>query len=191
MKTSYSQNVCRELAEQLIKEQAEVQKHQAVVREIKQRIANAKTKLIRDLTLESVFRIKNKEYLIIDVKPIATRNSVIISLDLCENPDTIATGRKFTKKEKELLAEYRMAYDFCRLCKDDGWERYLREIAMELNMMNSDIKLLDVLISEIDFEAVTEPKFFIETDIKVGKNGKMLEDVICIKSVKNNKQKKD
>lgn len=189
MKSNFSQNVCRQLAEQLINEQTEVMKHVAELNSIKRRITHTKTKLISDLALGNVFRIHDKKSLVTGVHSVVTLHSMVVALDLCECPDSVACGKKLTKRENELLSEYRMAYDFNRLCKDDGWDKELREIAMELATMNPQIHPLDVLVYEIDFEYSMKPEFFTQTGIWVGK-GKMLEDVIC-KSVNNNKHKKN
>lgn len=168
MKKQFTNNVNSLLAQQLIEEQAQVAKHQAIIDEIQNRIIDEKMNLIREVVRGRMFRVIDKTYAVIGYHASNTKVGFYVVLDLAENPDTATVGIELSEKEEELMEEYRKFFDGYYWSSDDRWEKGVMQTAMKLTAMNDELQLLDVLTCEFDYSEATNPSFFERTGVEVG-----------------------
>lgn len=190
MKTSYSQNVCRELAEQLIKEQAEVQKHQALVENIKQTIIDMKMKLIMKFVKGKLFEIKGKKFAVMNISVVDIPNGVYAVANLAQEPMSAMEGVELNEKEAMLMADYKEVFDFYRFTPSDQWDIEITKPAIALGEQEHGLLLLDTIECEFDFSDAIEPEFYTKTGIYIDGyratscDKLMLEDVVVTKEFK-------
>lgn len=191
MKSNFSQNVCRQLAEQLLEEQTQVHLHEAVVNDIKKRIINEKMKSIRKIVGSKLYCIVGKKYMVTNIHMVETDNGGCAVLSLAWEPNSAEEHIKdFNEKEAKLMSEYRETFDFYKYMPNDNWEIELSKVAKALAMEEHGYHLLDVLTSDFDFCEATTTEFFEKTGVYIDDyrgtscDKLMLEDVVVTKEFK-------
>lgn len=184
MKKNYSQNVCQLLAEQLIYEQAEVQKHEALVDNIKQTIIDMKMKVIMEFVKGKLFNIGGKKFAVINISVVKIPNGAYVVVNLAQEPMSAVEGLELNEKEAKLMSDYKEVFDFYQYTPDDQWDVEISKSAIALAEQEHELHLLDSIECEFDFADATEPEFYTKTGVYIdsnkGTNGEklMLEDVV-------------
>ena len=178
-KDFFNCELCEQLARELVTEQAELLKHEVLVKEIKAKLVEGKQQLIRKLISCREFFLDGKNQLALYVSFDERWDDLRVSVTLGLDPDAPTLTAPLTKKERELFQEYRNMYLYCKESHDDSAGYYAIELAKDLEKLKSGIKLTYVTCWDIDFGKATTPGFFEQSGLVVHrKTGYyMLEDL--------------
>lgn len=176
----YSSELCEQLSHELVTEQAELLKHQALVKAIKEKLWEGKKQLIEKLIKGKTFLLDGMQKTALMVEFGEYDGNLRVEVTMGMNPDDIAMPRVMTKKEKILVLDYQQCVD---LCSGDFHYDYGREAArdaQELKSLKNRIYLTYVCVWDVDFSNATTPFFFEESGLEVHRNGEitMMEDNI-------------
>ena len=166
-KVIYSNQVCGLLAQQLVEEQAEVVKHEAVVREIKKAIIDKKMEVVSNLVEGRVFEFDNKEAIVFDVDSFEVKGGFFIELTFGQLPPSATLGLQLTKKESELMDQYAKALDHCCHCFQSDWYNIASRAANALADLKNGIRPIDRSMYGFNFDDAIDPDFFKKTGITV------------------------
>ena len=163
-----SKEVCEQLAQQLVKEQAELVKQDAVVNGLKDAIFRKKAEIIKDRIDGQFFQFDRLMYpLSISI----SYGSYYMAVSICfgADPDeAIPIGVILTKREKELFESYKESFnkylDWERT--EDGMEAW-RKI-LELKQLKNGLNLGMYKNWLIGLSDATEPGFFTRTGLTLG-----------------------
>ena len=162
-----SSQVCEQLAQQLVTEQVEMLKHEALIKEIKARLAEGKQQVIRKLILGRTFRLEGKKMtalkLLFDEKDGKLQVHVEMGLD----PKSEVTSCLLTRKEEQLLREYRNSLAAYHYGLDIMVKNTL-ETARRLSCLKNCIILTRCYCWRIDLDNATTPGFFSESGLTTG-----------------------
>lgn len=182
-KNFFSNKVYQLLIQQLATEQAEVVKHQAVVDGIKNRIFEAKKSLIMDKILDDAFLIDGKKVYAIEVQVDQKENEISVFVRFAVSPEyAIQEGIILTKREAELFAEYREAFEQYLHSVDGTIIERLINLAYSLIRLKNHVSLYDYQSWDFPYEDADQPDFFKRTGLTTGEykgyttNQLMLED---------------
>ena len=175
----YSSQVCEQLARELVTEQAELLKHETLVKEIKAKLVEGKKQLIRKLIDGKTFLINGKKRTVLLVEFDEYQDNMRVELTMGLDPDEIDLPSSMTRKEKEFLMDYK---DYLLIIHEDQSEWACidaLEIANELKSLKHGIYLSYGTVWEIDFSNATTPGFFEQSGLEVRDEGGcyMLEDL--------------
>jgi hypothetical protein len=166
-KVIYSNQVCGLLAQQLVEEQAEVVKHEAVVKELKNAIISRKVEVVSNLVEGRVFDFDNKQVIVLDIDSYEVDDGFYIELIFGELPTSATLGFQLTKRESELLSKYTYAIDRCSRNFDRNWYIRANDVANELANLKNGIKLIERSLYGFNFDDAIDPDFFKKTGITV------------------------
>jgi len=177
----YSKQVCGLLAQQLVTEQAEVLKHQAVVESIRKTIVEKKKEIIKRIVNDNFFRFNGIRYSALNLSIGEGRDIVIVSITFGAHPEVIDWEEKLTRREAELLKEYSENYDKTIDYNGDEYGKNATRAANELKLLKNHIDLLKFHFFTIDISEAVEPEFFEGTGLIIrGRMGaRYLEDYIA------------
>jgi hypothetical protein len=178
----FSSQVCEQLARELVTEQAEMLKHEALVKEIKAKLIEGKQQLIRKLILGKTFRLEGKKMTALEILFDEKDGKLQVHIEFGLDPESEVTPCLLTKNEKQLLKEYRNCLEAC--CYGlEYMSNDTLEIARRLGCLKNSIILTRCYCWEIDINNTTTPGFFSKSGlttgrfIGVGTKPEMLEDV--------------
>ena len=163
----YSNQVCGLLAQQLVEEQAEVVKHEAVVKEIKKAIISRKVEVVSNLVEGRVFDFDNKQTIVFDVDSYEVEGGFYIELTFGQIPTSAIWGVQLTKKESELMDQYAKALDHCSHCFQSDWYKIASRTANALADLKNGIRLIERSTYGFNFDDAIDPDFFKKTGITV------------------------
>lgn len=166
-KVIYSNQVCGLLAQQLVEEQAEVVKHEAVVKEIKKAIISRKTEVVSNLVEGRVFNFDNKEVIVLKVDSFEVEAGFFIELTFGQLPASATLDVQLTKKESELMDQYAKALEHCCRCFQNDWYSIASRAANALVDLKNGVKLIERSMYGFDFDDAIDPDFFKITGITV------------------------
>ena len=178
-KVFFSSQVCGRLACELVTKQAELLKHETLVKEIKAKLVEGKKQLIKKLIERKTFLLNGKKRTVLLVEFDEYQDNMRVELTMGLDPDEIDLPTNMTRKEKELLMDYK---DYLLVIHEDQSEWACidaLEIANELKSLKNGIYLSYVTIGEIDFSKATTSGFFEQSGIEIRNEGGcyMLEDL--------------
>lgn len=163
-----SKEVCEQLAQQLVKEQAELVKQDAVVNGLKETIFKKKTEIIKCKIDGSFFQFDRLMY---PLSITISHDSDYMEVSICfgADPDeAIPTGMILTKREKDLFEGYKISFnnflDWSR--PDDGKEAWKK--ILELKQLKNGLNLGMYKNWLIRLSDATEPDFFTRTGLTLG-----------------------
>ena len=166
-KNNNSIKTCELLAQQLIEEQAEALKHEAIVKDIKKAIMNKKMAVVSNLVEGKVFQFDNKRVIVLDVNYHESGNCFYVGITFGEIPSSATTGLKLTKKESEVIECYAYALDHCSRHFEKDWYLLAADYANYLAKLKNGIKLISHSLYRFDFDEAIEPDFFKKTGITI------------------------
>ena len=179
-KDYFSSEVCEQLACDLVTEQAELLKHQALVNRLKERLVEGKSQLIRKLILGKSFMISGKKRTVLNLEFEETDGILKVWATIGLDPDEIKLPANMTRRETELFWCYK---DYFQICYDDldgqAGQEFL-SLADKIHALKNHIHLKYTTEWLIDFSNATTPGFFGQSGLEIHtKDGYyMLEDLI-------------
>lgn len=182
-KENYSNQVCELLAKQLVEEQAEVMKHEAVVDKIKQTIVDKKVGVIIDKLHYMGVKLDKNVYYIAEIYSCIKDTTFTIEIGMVVAPKSISENYTLSPREKALLQKYEEKFpDYHSFLNAYGEE--IRGMMHQMYRMKNGISLLAYFHHTFNFDEVTNPDFFKKTGFTTGRfqsytaNEQMLEDCI-------------
>jgi hypothetical protein len=113
-KVIFSTEVCEQLAQQLVTEQAEIVKREAIVEGLRKTLVEKKKSLIRDCVDGQMFKLDDKKYAVLHLRIDESEDELLVCVTFGECPDLYLGKKKaLTKAEQDALAEYTKAFDIC------------------------------------------------------------------------------
>lgn len=179
-----SAQVCEQLARELVTEQAELLKHEAIVENIKKAIMEKKTEIVKKVAERKLFLYGGKRFIVLGVSSIEADNRIFMMMEFCEYPGKAIGELHLTRREKELLEQYKAAFSFCLMNNDESWEHDLFSAACQLARLKNSIHLTEGRFWEFSFDEASNSDFFKMSGIDlgmapgVGINPIMLEDAV-------------
>lgn len=176
--TYFSSQVCEQLARELVHEQAELLKHETLIRAIKAKIVEGKKQLIESVILGRTFKIDGKKTTVIRVDYDEFPNALRVIITLGLRPEDVRIPYSLTKKEKELINDYEDLLQFCKEDRDYT-PHEAADVALELKTLKNGICLTYIDTCLIDMSNATTHGFFEESGFEVLDDGvmSMLEDL--------------
>ena len=89
MNKEYSLELCKQLACELVTEQAEVVKHQAIIETIKDAIVKKKQQVIEQRLLGKMTNILRYDHLVLDIDVEKQDESILVSVTFGLDPDEV------------------------------------------------------------------------------------------------------
>lgn len=185
MENSFISNqVCELLAHQMVEAQAEVLKHEAIVKNIRQTIVDKKVEVIKDIVTGKLFRIKDKTMIVTSVEGHETENGILVIMKYAQEPDSAVVGLTLTRRELNLFSDYREAFTRYVDSFDRDWIYRAEIAASNLSLLKNGIKLTDLHFCSFSFSEARNPEFYEKTGVYVGYEygvsvkRLMLEDVV-------------
>ena len=167
-KINMPKEVCERLAQQLVEEQAELVKREAVVNGLKDAIFRKKKEIILYKIDGSFFRLDRLMY---PLSITISHDSEYMDVNICfgADPDeAIPTGMILTKREKDLFEGYKTSFnnflDWER--PEDGMEAWKK--ILELKQLKNGLNLGKYKNWLIRLSDATEPGFFTRTGLTLG-----------------------
>ena len=163
-----SKEVCEQLAQQLVKEQAELVKQDAVVNGLKDAIFRKKAEIIKDRIDGHFFKFDRLMYPL-SISILYASYYMAVSICFGADPDeAIPIGVILTKREKDLFEGYKTSFnnflDWER--PEDGMEAW-RKI-LELRQLKNGLNLGKYKNWLIRLSDATDPDFFTRTGLTLG-----------------------
>lgn len=165
-----SKTVCELLAQQLATEQAEVLKHQAIVEGFQKTIFDKKKEIIKRIVNNYFFIIEGRVYSALDLSFGEGGDKLIVSITFGETPTDIDL-KGLTRREAELLKQYRKDYDRSIDYEDKEANNHAISVARNLYWLKNKINLLKYETNCIYIDQAIRPGFFEETGIKIRTRG--------------------
>ncbi len=168
IKNSLNRLVAAQLANELVQEMAELEKRQAVVSRIKEKIYTMKKIFIRNLVEGSVFRIEGKKQIVLHHSFQTYINTMDVEITFGIMPEEVLKMYpKLTKKEEELLGEYKKSFERCcyGMNQEEGFKA--EEIARKIKLLRNRIDMTNRIVRKIDLGSATEPGFFESSGLEI------------------------
>ena len=163
-----SKSVCELLAQQLVAEEAELVKKEAVVKTLKESIMSKKNMLIRHFVERKFFRIDGKRVIVLACNSRPESYGMSIRITFGEEPDFDGEYLKdLTKKEAELMEEYKKQFCACLRGLNDEKGQQAIMICHHLSFLKHKLSLIDTWMWEITYDDAVKPGFFNETGLKM------------------------
>ena len=160
-KVIFSTEVCEQLAQQLVTEQAEIVKREAIVEGLRKTLIEKKKSLIRDCVDGQMFKLDDKKYAVLHLRIDEREDELWVSVTFGECPDHYLDNKKgLTKAEQDALAEYTKAFDICYrgLNKEDGDRAY--DVANRLARMKHGLNFITCRWWTFYYEDFNRPGYF-------------------------------
>lgn len=180
-KDYFSREVCEQLAHELVTEQAELLKHEALVKAMKKQIVEGKQQLIRSLIGRKTFLIEGKWMTALAIDFYVEADSMVVYVTFGLDPADVVGDRLLTRKEQRLLKEYNMQRKLCREPDYEDVEKEALETAETLAFLKNGINLIRHYTWTVDFSNPSSSNFFTESSLMVlDEYGTiLLEDLTC------------
>lgn len=179
----FSSQVCEQLARELVTEQAEVVKHESLVKEIRRKLIQGKQQLIKKLLMGKELFVDGKRRVVLNLEFDMCDDIMKVLITTGQNPDNIFMPCSLTKRESELVRNYKYYLQECQDSQNGESGPLAVETANELCGLKNQITLTRINYCDVDFSNATTPGFFEQSGLVVRKcdgNGFcMLEDLIC------------
>lgn len=180
-KDFFSKEVCEQLAHELVTEQAELLKHEALVKTMKEKLVEGKKQLIWSLIGRKTFLFEGKRMTALAIDFYVEADSMVVYVTFGLDAADVVGDRLLTRKEKCLLKEYNMQ---CKLCREPGYEdveKEALETAETLAFLKNGINLLRYYAWTVDFSNPSSSNFFTESSmIVLDEYGTiLLEELTC------------
>ncbi len=179
----FSSEVCKQLACELVTEQAEVVKHESLVKEIRGTLILGKQQLIKKLLMGKELFVDGKKRVVLNLEFDMCDDIMKVLITSGQNPDNIFMPCSLTKRESELVRNYKYYLQECQESSNEEFGPLAVETANELSCLKNQITLTRINYCDVDFSNATTSGFFEQSGLVVRKgdgNGFcMLEDLIC------------
>ena len=177
--------VFEKLAQQLVEEQAELIKKEAIVQGLKKAIREKKLEVIEQCVDGKMLKLDGKKGVVAQLECCDCEDSMEIILHFGVDPIMVVQDvATLTRKERELLREYKPYYDSCKCYLDEVLGSDILNIARQLKKLKHGIEIIISYTWHISYDDATQPDFFERTGLAVGGyigcgvERKMLEDVV-------------
>ena len=180
-KDYFSKEVCERLAHELVTEQAELLKHEALVKTMKEKLVEGKKLLIRSLIGRKTFLIEGKWMTALAIDFYVEADSMVVYVTFGLDPADVVGGCLLTRKEERLLKDYSMQRKCCREPGYEDVDKDTLETAESLAFLKNGINLIRSYAWTVDFSNPSSKDFFAESSLVVlDEYGSiMLEDLTC------------
>lgn len=178
-KTFFSTEVCKHLACELVTEQAQLLKHEALVNELKAAIVEGKKQLIKNLILGKEFLLEGKRMVAIEISFFERMDDMEVTVTMGLDPDECIMHNPVTKQEQRLIDLYKDSCYSCKEYQDENSGSEASNLAGRLLRLKNHHLLTQCFWGRIDFANATTPGFFEQSGIVIHEeNGYyMLEDL--------------
>lgn len=163
----FSKQVYAQIAQDLVKEQAELLKHQSLVDEYKKILVEGKKQLIRKLIMGKRLYVDGKPVIVLEVKTYEEDNKLGVTVIAGLNPFKESIPCSLTKKENQLLEQYKILFRYCNSGDDKMLERAW-EVVNQLSCLKNNIDLAMCGYWTIDMNNASQPDFFSKSGLKSG-----------------------
>jgi hypothetical protein len=170
-KDFYLTEVCERLAGDLVREQATLLKHEAIVKDIKAKLVEGKQQLIKQLILGKVFDYKDQKMTALCVDFGELKDNMLVEVTMGMSPEYYIQNCALTKREKLLIDDYESLCEHCREEADDYFGNEARETAYELMRLKNGVWLIRTYSWEVDFSNAGSTDFFKESGLVVHEEG--------------------
>lgn len=173
-KRKLSKQACCQLANQLVEEQTELVKHQALVDALRKAILEKKKEVIKDMAGGRTLIIKDKRMILLSVEVEEYYGKPRIVTRLGQEPHDAIKGLKLTAIEKKLMREYEKAFGRCaNECHDsDAWAENAQNLGGRLFRLKNSLDLIDCYSVYFEYDNATDPNFFNTTSIVIERSGR-------------------
>ena len=173
-KRKLSKQACCQLANQLVDEQAELVKHQALVDALRKTIIEKKKEVIKDMAGGRILKIENRRMALLSVDVEEHYNKIRIVTLLGQEPNEAIKGLKLTAIEKKLMREYERAFYRCYNDSpdSDAWAENAQNIGGRLLRLKNSLDLIDCYSVYFEYDNATDPNFFNTTSIVIERSGR-------------------
>ena len=163
--------VFQKLAQQLVEEQVELVKREAVVQGLKKTIREKKLSVIKKRVEDRLLQLDGKKGLVVLLECDDFLGSMRFVLHLGLDPnDAVRDEAVLTQKERELLQQYKHLF-FCKAYNlDEEIGRELQRVASKLWTLKHGINLLIPYAWNIPYDDATQPDFFEKTSLEVDRH---------------------
>ena len=166
-KDYFSKEVCERLAHELVTEQAELLKHEALVKTMKEKLVEGKKLLIRSLIGRKTFLIEGKWMTALAIDFYVEADSMVVYVTFGLDAADVVGDRLLTRKEERLLKEYNMLRKCCREPGYEDVDKDTLEAAETLALLKNGINLLRYYTWTVDFSNPSSKNFFTESSLMV------------------------
>ena len=179
-KDYFSREVCEQLAHELVTEQAELKKHEALVKTMKEKIVEGKEQLINLLIGGKTFNSHGRKKTALDITYYEESDSLLVVVTFGLDPSNVGRCVRMTRKENALLKDYKELRLCCAFGYSDGDGIDAIRIARKLEMLKNHISLVYKVSWKIDLTRCCSKDFFEKSGLDAGIDGKdlMLEDMV-------------
>ena len=177
----FSSEVCEQLARELVTEQAELLKREALVKTMKAKIIEGKEQLINSLIGGKTFKARSGNRTALEITYYEEPDSLMVVVTFGRDSKDVVKDVRLTRREKALIEDYE---DLRRCCANgfkDGDGIDAISIAEKLGVLKHHIYLVYPSVWKIDLSNPDSNDFFKRSglDTKMDDKNLMLEDLIC------------
>ena len=166
-KENYSNQVCELLAKQLVEEQAEVMKHEAVVDNIKQTIVDKKVAIIKGILLHRAVKLDGGVYYLSEIYSHIDGTTFTIEIGLVISLSSISRNYTLSPREKVLVKEYEERFPYY-ISDLNNYHEEIFGMMRKMVRMKNRINLSTGIHRTFRFDDATDPNFFKKTGIVMG-----------------------
>ncbi len=156
-----SSEVCKQLACELITDQAEVVKRQAIIETIKDAIVKKKQQLIELRLLGKMTSYLGYDHLVLDIDVEKQDESILVTVIFGLDPDEVIKNYgPMTRNEKNEFEQYKLEYEHCKRKYDidNAYEAIFA--ANRLRTLKNHIYLTEECSWRIDYSQATTACFY-------------------------------
>lgn len=177
----FERQVCERLAHELVTEQAELLKHEAIVNTMKAKIVEGKEQLINSLIGGKTFKALRGKRTALEITYYEEPDSLMVVVTFGRDPNDVVKDVRLTRSEKALIEDYDDLRRCCAYGFSDGDGIDAIRIARKLEVLKHHIYLVYPCVWKIDLENPGNSDFFKRSGLDVEMDGKdlMLEDLVC------------
>lgn len=177
----FSRDVCEQLARELVTEQAELLKHEALVKTMKAKIIEGKEQLINSLIGGKTFKARGGKRTALEITYYEEPDALMVVVTFGRNPEDVVKGVRLTRREKALIEDYDWLRSGCANGFSDGDGIDAISTAEKLQTLKNHIYLVYPCVWKIDLRNPVSSDFFKKSGLDFEKDGKglMLEDLVC------------
>lgn len=176
----FSRDVCEQLARELVTEQAELLKHEALVKTMKAKIIEGKEQLINSLIGGKTFKARRGNRTALEITYYEEPDSLMVVVNFGLDPKYVTKDVPLTRREKSLIEDYEwlIGSGANGFSNGDGIDAV--KSARKLEVLKHHIYLVYPSVWKIDLTNPDSSDFFKRSGLEVedGK-GMMLEDMVC------------
>lgn len=166
----FSKQVFEQIAQDLVKEQAELLKHQTLVEEYKKILVEGKKEIIRKLVKGKRLYFDGKPVIVLEVQFDVEDNKLGVTVIVGLDPFKEKIPSSLTKSEKRLLEQYKVQFRF----HEPGEDRFLEptwEGINKLSCLKNHFDLARCYYWTLDMNDAIQPDFFSRSGLNSGVYG--------------------